>query len=141
MAGAALVVGVSGITGSATAALLAEHGWTVYGLARRPVGWPGIKPIAADLQNPQATAAALADLRPDAVFITTWLRQDSEAENIRVNAAMIRNLLVGLRPQASTRHVALVTGLKHYLGPFGGVWQRQAATDAIPRGPGPARRG
>ena len=62
--------------------------------------------------------AALADIRPDAVFITTWLRQDTEADNIRVNAAMVRNLLDGLRPGGSTRHVALVTGLKHYLGPF-----------------------
>ena len=65
-----------------------------------------------------ATAAALAELRPDAVFITTWLRQDTEAENIRVNAAMVRNLLDALRPAGTTRHVALVTGLKHYLGPF-----------------------
>ncbi len=72
----------------------------------------------ADLQDAGATAAALANLRPDAVFITTWLRQDSEAENIRVNSAMVRNLLDGLRPSANARHVALVTGLKHYLGPF-----------------------
>jgi nucleoside-diphosphate-sugar epimerase len=70
------------------------------------------------LQDPAATAAALAGVRADAVFITTWLRQDSEAENIRVNSAMVRNLLDGLRTGGSTRHVALVTGLKHYLGPF-----------------------
>lgn len=118
MAGTALVVGVSGIVGSATAGLLVEQGWKVHGLARRPIAQPGIQPVAADLQDPAATAAALADIRPDAVFITTWLRQDSEAENIRVNSAMVRNLLDGLRPGASTRHVALVTGLKHYLGPF-----------------------
>jgi nucleoside-diphosphate-sugar epimerase len=31
---------------------------------------------------------------------------------------MVRNLLDGLRAGGSTRHVALVTGLKHYLGPF-----------------------
>jgi nucleoside-diphosphate-sugar epimerase len=52
------------------------------------------------------------------VFIATWLRQDSEAENIRVNGAMVRNLLAALRPGGTTQHVALVTGLKHYLGPF-----------------------
>jgi nucleoside-diphosphate-sugar epimerase len=114
----ALVVGVSGIVGSATAALLVQQGWDVHGLARRPPVSPGIRPVAADLQDAKATATALADLRPDAVFITSWLRQDSEAENIRVNSAMVRNLLDGLRPGASTRHVALVTGLKHYLGPF-----------------------
>ena len=119
MAGTALVVGASGIVGSATAARLLEAGWTVYGLARRPTGLPsGVAPVAADLQDAAGAAAALAGVRPDAVFITTWLRQDSEAENIRVNAAMVRHLLDGLRPGGSTRHVALVTGLKHYLGPF-----------------------
>src|SRR5687768_17293558 len=118
MAGTALVVGASGIVGSATADLLLSGGWTVHGLSRRPGGDPGIRPIAADLQDKVATAAALADLQPEAVFITTWLRQASEAENIRVNAAMMRNLLNGLRPAGTVRHVALVTGLKHYLGPF-----------------------
>ncbi|MFS0773807.1 SDR family oxidoreductase [Sphingomonas sp. 1P08PE] len=114
----ALVVGASGIVGSATAALLVEKGWTVHGLARRPTGQPGVHPVVADLQDAGATAAALAGLNPDAVYITTWLRQDSEAENIRVNAAMVRNLLDGLPKPAAPRHVALVTGLKHYLGPF-----------------------
>ncbi len=118
MAGTALVVGASGIVGSAIASLLLERGWTVHGLARRPTAQPGLLPVAADLQNAAGTAAALADVKPDAVFVTTWLRQDSEAENIRVNSAMVRNLLDGLRSGGSTRHVALVTGLKHYLGPF-----------------------
>jgi len=114
----ALVVGASGIVGGATATLLVERGWTVHGLARRPLAQPGVAPVAADLQDAEATAAALRDVNPDAVFITTWLRQDSEAENIRVNAAMVRNLLSGLPSPTGPRHVALVTGLKHYLGPF-----------------------
>lgn len=119
MAGTALVVGASGIVGSATAALLVERGWAVKGLARRPVAQAGVEPIIADLLDASATEKALAGVRADAVFITTWLRQDSEAENIRVNSAMVRNLLDGLRGAGSpARHVALVTGLKHYLGPF-----------------------
>jgi nucleoside-diphosphate-sugar epimerase len=118
MAGTALIVGASGIVGSETAALLVGRGWTVYGLARRPSAQNGVRPVVADLQDAAATAAALVNVRPDAVFISTWLRQDSEAENIRVNSAMVRNLLDGIRPSASARHVALVTGLKHYLGPF-----------------------
>ncbi len=114
----ALVVGASGIVGGAAARLLAERGWTVHGLARRPVVMEGVSPVAADLLDRDTTAAALREVRPDAVFITTWLRQDSEAENIRVNSAMVRNLLDGLPPAEGPRHVALVTGLKHYLGPF-----------------------
>src|SRR5262245_22475150 len=61
---------------------------------------------------------AVANARPTYVFITTWARQANEAENIRVNGAMVRNLLDALRPAETVRHVALVTGLKHYLGPF-----------------------
>jgi nucleoside-diphosphate-sugar epimerase len=118
MAGSALVVGASGIVGTATAELLVGEGWTVHGLARRPPSQPGVTPVAADLQDPSGTRDALAGLNPDAVFITTWLRQDNEAENIRVNSAMVRNLLDALPLGSSPRHVALVTGLKHYLGPF-----------------------
>lgn len=118
MARTALVAGASGIVGSATADLLVARGWTVHGLARRPVEQAGVAPIAADLTDAAATAQALGDVHPDAVFITTWLRQDSEAENIRVNSAMVRNLLDGLPKPTGPRHVALVTGLKHYLGPF-----------------------
>jgi nucleoside-diphosphate-sugar epimerase len=118
MAKTALVVGASGIVGSATAALLVDEGWTVHGLARRGVEQEGVQPAVADLRDAEATRAALTEVHPDAVFITTWLRQDSEAENIRVNAAMVRNLLNGLPKPRGPRHVALVTGLKHYLGPF-----------------------
>jgi nucleoside-diphosphate-sugar epimerase len=78
----------------------------------------GVIPIAADLLDPASLAQGLAGQKPAQVFITTWLRQPTEAENIRVNAAMVRNLLDALRPAGSVTHVALVTGLKHYLGPF-----------------------
>ncbi len=91
MTGVALVVGASGIVGRAAAHLLRMRGWTVFGLARRPTEQAGITPVAADLQDAAQTAAALGELRPDAVFIATWSRQATEAENIRVNAAMVRN--------------------------------------------------
>ncbi len=118
MARTALVAGASGIVGSATTALLVEQGWTVFGIARGGVEQAGVGSVVADLQDAAATATALRNIRPDAVFITTWLRQHTEAENIRVNAAMVRNLLDGLPARTGPRHVALVTGLKHYLGPF-----------------------
>jgi nucleoside-diphosphate-sugar epimerase len=115
----ALVVGVSGIGGSNLARELLDQGWSVYGLARRPAtDIEGVRPVAADLLDPAGLAAALASVAPTHVFITTWMRQDTEAENVRVNAAMVRNLLAALSAKKSVRHVALVTGLKHYLGPF-----------------------
>jgi nucleoside-diphosphate-sugar epimerase len=118
MSNTALVVGASGIIGAATVEVLREAGWPVAGLARRPVALPGVTAVAADLLDPAALSAALAGQTPSHVFLVSWLRQSSEAENIRVNAAMVRNLLDALRPAGSVRHVALVTGLKHYLGPF-----------------------
>jgi nucleoside-diphosphate-sugar epimerase len=118
MSNNALIVGASGIVGSATADVLSDAGWHVAGLARRPIERSGVTPIVADLLDPASVAAALAGKTPSHVFITTWLRQPTEAENIRVNSAMVRNLLDAVRPAGSVRHVALVTGLKHYLGPF-----------------------
>jgi nucleoside-diphosphate-sugar epimerase len=119
MIGSALVVGASGIVGNNLARRLLAQGWQVHGLARRPPGdIAGVQPVAADLRDPVALRAALDGIRPTHVFLTTWLRQATEAENIAVNAAMVRNLLDALRPGCGVRHVALVTGLKHYLGPF-----------------------
>jgi nucleoside-diphosphate-sugar epimerase len=115
----ALIAGASGIAGSALALhLAAKPEWEVFGLARKPVELAGVVPVAADLLKPEALQAALAQLRPTDVFITTWLRQANEKENIRVNSAMVRNLLDALSGSGSVEHVGLVTGLKHYLGPF-----------------------
>ncbi|WP_415844420.1 SDR family oxidoreductase [Stutzerimonas zhaodongensis] len=118
MTNQALVVGSSGIVGSAVSRLLADEGWAVAGLARRPNQESGVTPISADLLDPKALASALAEVSPTHIFLTTWARQASEAENIRVNAQMVRNVLEAVRASGSVRHVALVTGLKHYLGPF-----------------------
>lgn len=119
MTNVALVVGATGITGSNLAEKLIEKGWITYGLSRNPnTEIAGIEPIAADLLNPADLAAKLADVAPTHVFFTSWMRNDTEAENIRVNSAMVRNLLDSLSARKSVQHVALVTGLKHYLGPF-----------------------
>ena len=48
MAHHALVVGASGIVGSATSRLLAEQGWQVTGLARNPNTAENVTPLAAD---------------------------------------------------------------------------------------------
>ncbi len=114
----ALVVGSTGIVGLNLATHLAQQNWAVYGLARRPTVSAGIHAVAADLLDPATLAAALKDIRPTHVYITTWMRQPTEAENIRVNAAMVRNLLDAVSKLKFVEHVALVTGLKHYLGPF-----------------------
>ena len=119
MKNVALVVGASGITGSNLAEKLISKGWETFGLARNPQNdIQDLKPVAADLLDAENLKSALAEVSPTHVFITSWMRNDTEAENIRVNSLMVRNLLDVLSPKKSVQHVALVTGLKHYLGPF-----------------------
>ncbi|MFJ3483863.1 SDR family oxidoreductase [Pseudomonas sp. NPDC090202] len=115
----ALIVGVTGIIGNNLAQHLLNKGWQVTGIARKPTGLiEGVQHIAADLTDSADLKAALEGVNPTHVFYASWRRHDSEAENIRVNGMMIRNLLDALRGCESVRHVALVTGLKHFLGPF-----------------------
>jgi nucleoside-diphosphate-sugar epimerase len=115
----ALVVGATGITGSTLSGKLIGKGWTTFGLARNPRrDIENLKPVAADLLDLENLKIALKDVFPTHIYITSWMRQDSEAENIRVNSLMVKNLLEALSSKKSVQHVALVTGLKHYLGPF-----------------------
>jgi nucleoside-diphosphate-sugar epimerase len=119
MTNRALIAGVSGIVGRHLAEHLNEIGGAeVVGLSRNAHDLPpGVRHIAGDLTDAAGLKAALRDVNATHIFITTWSRQATEAENIRVNGQMVRNLLdaVASRPP---KHVALVTGLKHYLGPF-----------------------
>jgi len=115
----ALIVGSTGIVGNSLAQQLVNGGWEVIGLARRPFNdVQGAATRAVDLLDRDHVRRALADVRPSHVFYASWSRQTTEAENIRVNGAMIRSVLDGLKGKGSVRHVALVTGLKHYIGPF-----------------------
>ncbi|WP_193610323.1 SDR family oxidoreductase [Nocardioides lijunqiniae] len=115
----ALVVGATGIVGQAVARRLVDEGFETYGLSRSGTTTrPDVRPVRADLGDPAGLAAAVEDVRPELVAITAWTRMDTEAENIRVNGGAVRDLLAALSPAGSLRHVALMTGLKHYLGPF-----------------------
>ncbi|NQX13291.1 SDR family oxidoreductase [Microbacteriaceae bacterium VKM Ac-2855] len=114
----ALVVGATGIGGSALVDLLSERGWPVTALSRRPgAPRPGVRSLSADLRSAEDLARVLAEEQPTHVFFTAWSRQATEKENIAVNGGMVRDLLAAVA-HAPVRHVALVTGLKHYLGPF-----------------------
>jgi nucleoside-diphosphate-sugar epimerase len=115
----ALVVGATGISGGNVTQRLLADGWDVAGLSRRQEGLdPRVSHVSADLNDADAVAAAVAGSQPTHVFFTTWSRQATEAENCAVNGRMLQNLLDAVREEQSVKHVALVTGLKHYLGPF-----------------------
>jgi nucleoside-diphosphate-sugar epimerase len=115
----ALVVGSTGIVGQNLGTRLSAAGWEVLGLSRsgRPSG-AGVRTVRADLADADGLARALDGAAPHLVAITAWSRQPTEAENIAVNGAAVHNVLAALEPAGSVEHVALMTGLKHYLGPF-----------------------
>jgi nucleoside-diphosphate-sugar epimerase len=115
----ALVVGASGISGYNTATRLLADGWEVAGVSRSAGRTPeGLEPVLVDLTDREAVAGALAGGGYTHIFYCSWLRQETEAENRRVNGGMLANVLDAVGPAQTVRHVALVTGLKHYLGPF-----------------------
>jgi nucleoside-diphosphate-sugar epimerase len=119
MTGRALVVGATGISGGNVAQRLLADGWDVAGICRRPDGLdPRVTPIVADLLDAEAVATAVRASAPTHVFFTTWSRRATEAENCDVNGRMLQNLVDAVSSERTVQHVALVTGLKHYLGPF-----------------------
>jgi nucleoside-diphosphate-sugar epimerase len=115
----ALVVGATGIAGYNTARALLHDGWQVVGLSRRPkYEIPGVDHVYADVLDPASVESAVQGRGVTHLFFTTWSRQDTEAENCRVNGAMLANTLSSVARTTQLDHVVLITGLKHYLGPF-----------------------
>jgi nucleoside-diphosphate-sugar epimerase len=123
----ALVVGATGLTGRNTAEHLAASGWEVYGMSRRPgAEAAGVRLVAGDALDPASVTAVAEEVRATHLFYCTWLRQDTEDLNIEINGAMLRHTLDAAGAVGSLEHVALVTGLKHYLGPFEAYAQNPA---------------
>ena len=59
-------------------------------MARRPSrDIEGVQPIVADLLDPAGLRAALDTLRPTHIFFATWMRQPTEAENIKINSIQL----------------------------------------------------
>lgn len=136
--GIALIAGVTGISGHNLANVLVASGWTVYGLARQPVAQEGVIPVVADLLDGEAIKKALKGLSITHVFFCTWTRRATEKENVEANGAMMRHLCTALS-DAPLRHIALVTGTKHYLGAFENYGSGKAETpfrESEPRQPG-----
>jgi nucleoside-diphosphate-sugar epimerase len=115
----ALVVGVTGIAGYNISQALLAAGWRVVGLSRSPrYQVPGVEHVYADVLDQQQIETATAGQDITHLFFATWSRQDTEAGNCTVNGAMLANTLAALANTAELEHAVLITGLKHYLGPF-----------------------
>jgi nucleoside-diphosphate-sugar epimerase len=116
----ALVIGASGIVGGNLCERLLDDGWTVHGLARRPERAPrGTIPHAADLNDAAAVRSAVAGAPASHVFYATWTPAEDEDVACEINARHFATVLDAVADAGHpVRHVALVTGVKHYLGPF-----------------------
>ncbi|MCW2527179.1 MAG: Nucleoside-diphosphate-sugar epimerase [Pseudonocardiales bacterium] len=115
----ALVVGSTGLIGSALVATLREHaGWSVRGLSRHT---GGSRDIVCDVLDPAATHDALRDLaHVTHVFHAAYRPSPSPAVEATENRAMLENVLNGLRHAgAHLRRVVLYQGAKVYGGHLG----------------------
>lgn len=111
----ALVVGASGIIGNAVVREL--HGrpeWQVRALPRTFVD--GVETIKADLLDPAATVQALAAARDTTHVFYAALKGGADlADEERINGAMLRNLLDGLKAVgAPLQRVVHYQGAKVY---------------------------
>lgn len=112
----ALIVGITGLSGSYVGQALAAEGHEVVGLSRS-AGTGDRAHVQADLLDASSVRRALTAISPTHVFYCTWARGATEAESCLLNELMIKNVLDSVDGDA-LEHVALVTGLKHYQGPF-----------------------
>ena len=135
----ALVVGVTGISGGNLARRLLADGWEVAGLCRRPrrISTSGSRRSSRISRTPTRSRPRCAARRRRTSSSRPGRAAPTEAENCDVNGRMLQNLLDATGAERSVRHVALVTGLKHYLGPVRGV-REGAARHAVLRGAGAA---
>ncbi|KAJ4791491.1 hypothetical protein LUZ62_042737 [Rhynchospora pubera] len=128
-----LVIGATGIVGSSLVDILPLADtpggpWKVFAVSRNPrPAWcspiadsPSVDHVQCDISNPADALqklSALTDLTH--VFYTAWSNQGTETANREVNSAMLRNVLAAVVPSCpNLQHVCLLTGRKHYTGPF-----------------------
>ncbi|WP_128081625.1 SDR family oxidoreductase [Arthrobacter sp. TB 26] len=113
----AIVIGSTGVSGAALVHKLEHEGFEVWGVSRGNTGSPtGARTIAVDLAG-ESDLREITELAPTHVFYTAWKRHPTEAENIAVNGMMVRRALEAAGKGGAVQHVALVTGLKQYIGP------------------------
>ncbi|KAL3567456.1 hypothetical protein D5086_030107 [Populus alba] len=131
-ASVALIVGITGLAGFSLAEALKKpttpgRPWKVYGIARRPLPrwFPAFLVdgfISLDALDCADTANKLSPVAHEIthVFWVSMQHHGNEEVNISVNSTMLANVLNALKSTAPSRlrHVTLLTGTKHYMGPI-----------------------
>ncbi|KAH8484280.1 hypothetical protein H0E87_028650 [Populus deltoides] len=131
-ASVALIVGITGLAGFSLAEALQKpttpgRPWKVYGIARRPLPrwFPAFLVdgfISLDALDCADTANKLSPVAHEIthVFWVSMQHHGNEEVNISMNSTMLANVLNALKSTAPSRlrHVTLLTGTKHYMGPI-----------------------
>ncbi len=125
MAKVALVAGATGASAKRLVEVLAEAGWRVIGVSRKPPpSAGGVTFVGADLADAGGLTKALSPHRDIShVFYTARAGHgESGVESVEENVALLRNTLDAVEAIApGLQHVHLVEGTKWYgmhLGPF-----------------------
>ncbi len=126
MTGTVLVVGASGLVGTAAAHSFLDAGWEVVAASRREpelLAGRDYRHIALDLQDTAAcrqAASSLANVTHvvyTAVYELPGLIQGwSDPEQIAANGRMLENLMEPLAAAADLEHVTILQGTKAYGG-------------------------
>jgi nucleoside-diphosphate-sugar epimerase len=129
VSGEVLVVGASGLVGTAAVNSFRRDGWPVTAVSRRRPetetaqtgSAAGFRHLPVDLRDRSACAAAVAALPPIShlVYAASYEKPGlvagwADPEQMRVNKAMLENVLAPLAATGSLRHVSLMQGTKAY---------------------------
>jgi nucleoside-diphosphate-sugar epimerase len=129
VSGEILVVGASGLVGTAAVNSFTRDGWSVTAVSRRRPetettqygGTARFRHLPVDLHDGAACAAAVAALPAVShlVYAASYEKPGlvagwADPEQMRVNQAMLENVLAPLAATGSLRHVSLMQGTKAY---------------------------
>lgn len=124
--GTVLVVGASGLVGTAAATAFAEAGWSVIAASRRSPEFlqPGsFQYLNLDLQDPEACRRAAAEMQQVTHVVYTAVYELpglvhgwSDPHQIQTNGQMLRNLIEPLALHGALQHVTILQGTKAYGG-------------------------
>jgi len=128
----ALVVGATGVVGSAIARRLVANGdWTVTCATRSGAAIDGAAGVSVDLLDEEAVAATAAALAPVThLFYAAYQSRPSRFEEVGPNAAMLRHAVALAEHHGRLERVVIVTGGKYYGVQWGAVRTPARETDA-----------
>jgi nucleoside-diphosphate-sugar epimerase len=119
----AVIAGASGLIGRRIAdQLLAEGGWSVIGIARRPQSRAGMQWIAVDLGDQAEVEKKLGGIVATHIFYAARYDHpvEGKTEDVETNSAMLVNLVTTVEAAGALEHVHALHGSKwygHQLGP------------------------